>query len=1398
MNTKKLILIQPQKYDELYSTYHKSKKLKKHLPKIPSIFQKECEITSYTTRTNNFNNKKLNIFRRNNDFLNALKTHQNSYNNYKNYDFLPFPSLTQQFKITDEKSKTKKKFEIKKSNFNIIYLNLSQRTNRSNQEYSVEDIDKNKFVNEKIEEINKLKNNKIKEIFLRNEKSKIINDLSKIKKIPIVLVTFIAEDIYNNMHLKNKNKHNITNNSNKNIYSNNHIESNRNIYNFDNINKTIYKDNTFFQYVLDNVKRKIEIITDSNKSLTILNVINLINSEFSDLKKSLENYEKNIIFENSRITSNNVSRISNNDITPSNTFRFKTNYNMKDSNDFNNKSGVLRNLIKKNIYSKISDGTKKLIFDNHININGRNRTNLIFQNQEIFYSINKEETKGQIKPKNIKKIDIKKNIKNKQNKISIDKNLEKEKDFTSRSNNISPVKIKSKKFFFHKVKTEKKIIHSFSEIFLKKNYQKESDFINEISNIIEKKYSLMKKREKDKIYENKNVQSEYIIPKHHQKKEKIYSYLDNNNKLNDEKNKEKKYELIKEDNIITPRKDKNFLEVFSDNQEKEIKFKDKNLKNNYQNIILNIEHIKQEQSKPHLTPKTSVSVINKKNRADTSSTINDEQVSSENQEPNLIYFDKNRQKEIIDEYGNIVKKKKKSKKKRKNKNKDLTSIKSTKNSEQNIFTKTFNKKKLNINDIDNNIIIKKDKRKKSKKRRRKKKKEKTLNSINNNPNFSKKKKKIKKNKINKDFKDFGKEENEEKYEEEGEEEEYGEGEEGEEGEEYEEGEEGEEGVNYEEGIETEKGEEGVDYEGGVDNEEEGGYEEGVDYEEGEEGEEEGEEEEEEIVENGTIQSSNRQEDKIKNLINKSKKKKSKKKKKREKALSKNKSIEKNIFSKNISKNKSKVNISLKNENKEIDENISNQSPNDSNRYILETKNELVIKKKKRKIEDKKKFFDLIKKKERLTKKSMDEELKGSKEYQELIKEMEKYNVQTKNDLYNAKHLTKEKKPKNTGGGIRKTTTDNSFFLFDENINEIIKNALPTSNVKSKNFNKQEELKILAEIDELENLTDDEKRFALTEMLALRNILMKTKKLNKEVREQINRKRINIYKLVNKFFVKYILDDIKNETVERMKYSDKLNKLEKIQYFGIFTYKNLTILETKYLIPYLDKVEKRKRELQEKQEKILRQKIALEEFENYKKNLERKRKSELIYDNSYLFKKKKIKEFKLRKEVEDLLIKEEQENEENQIARINERLNSLISNRKKSERRNKMNNYVNPKLKRIQNLDEEDKDPIDEEKLKRELEEQRLEEMKEKKLKNFFVKIRKLKRGEFKDFDEELNQLINEIMDNKDIASKNKENRVNTFIQNFEFNRTKNKAKNKFYNRGYNFVSPIRFMSENNK
>ena len=207
-------------------------------------------------------------------------------NNFKNnHEFLPFPSLTQQYKKTDEKFKNKKKFENKKSNFNIIYLNLSNKNNKENEEYSVEQIEKNEFVNKKIEEINISKKQKIKEIFNKNEKIKIKNDLSMINKIPIVIINIFAEDIYNNMK-NQKNQIKIdSNNISKSLNSKNNLDSKKNLLDFDNINKTIYKNNTFFQYVLDNVRHKVELINESNKSITMLYVMNLINKEISDLKK---------------------------------------------------------------------------------------------------------------------------------------------------------------------------------------------------------------------------------------------------------------------------------------------------------------------------------------------------------------------------------------------------------------------------------------------------------------------------------------------------------------------------------------------------------------------------------------------------------------------------------------------------------------------------------------------------------------------------------------------------------------------------------------------------------------------------------------------------------------------------------------------------------------------------------------------------------------------------------------------------------------------------------------------------------------------------------------------------------------------------------------------------------
>ena len=1394
------MLIQPKKYNGLFSTYHNPKKTKNYLPTIPSNLQKELEITAYTSRTNtltknNFNNrasfssnKKSYIIKRNNDFYSSLMTHQNSQENLKKNEFLPFPSLTQQYKIIDEKSKTKKKIEIKKSNFNIIYLNLSNPANKLIQkEYSVEQIDKNEFVNKKIEEINNLKKQKIKEIFNKNEKTKIKKDLSSLNNIPIVILNLFAEDIYNNLNGKNNqdNQEKLnSNNFNKSKKLNSIKDSTRNLLNLDNINKTIYKNNTFFQFILNNVKRKIEIINDSNKSISILYVMNLINNELSDLRKNIEDY----LIENNQLTSNNVSKISNYEITPSNTFRFKTN-NSKIKINENNSSGVLGNLIKNQIYSKKNDGSKKIFFENNIN-NKKNKENTIFQNKEIIFSINQKETKGKTDAKNIKKINIPKkikNLKNLNNKIKpleLGTSSEKEKFLTSRYYfNTSPDKIQSKQKFFHKVKEEQKIPRSFSEVFLKKNYPKASDCINEISNTIEKKFLIKKIKEKEKLkknqftntYTNTNDNDEYV-PKNFKKNK--YNKLneeypeqdnkDNNKFIKFKKGKDEEdndYDFIQEKYIITPKKSQEIFQILSGDQEKRIKIKNQELKNNYENIVINMESIKQEESKLSLTPQKT-EFLEKKLKTDPSSSIYDGQQSSENQEPNLIYFDKNKKKEII--YENAIqeiqeKKRHKKKKNKRKKNQDLSNIKSSKTSENNIFRKSINKNFSNTNGNDNDngneIIINHNKRTKKKKRKNKEKKlEAIINLINNNPNIKNKEELIQKF-INS---------NERKDEESSEEEE---------------------------------------------NEDEN-------YEDEDEEEEEEEENEEEIKYTKNINEKNKSQKNENNNLEKEKRQK-KKQKKAEKVLEEdlndNKNNRKNkklmISSKNNPKEKTKYSDNQKSTKEVIKRNkeLSIESINSTKtkmkepfnkKYKNEFEEEQDIIKKTKKSE---KNFNMDKNKKMINEINhpSDESIEENSEYQDSIKEMDKHNASNKNDLYNKKQLSKEKNDKaKKGDDNQKIISDTSFLLFDDNLNEIIKKNIPPNNINLKNYNKQEELKILNEVMELDNLTESEKNYVLSEMINLRNIIIKSKEINKEIKNQINIKRIALYKLINQYFINSILEDIKNDAVKKDKYSKKLKKLEKIQNFGIFTYKNLSILETKYVLPFLNEEERKKLELEEKENKKLREKIALEEFENYKKYRERKKKNtQLIYDNSYLFRKEKIKkkDYKLRKEVEDILNKEYEEFQSHQNVRRESRLMSLITKRKKLETKKKIskNKRNSLKLKNFK-MQEEINEEVDDSKRLKELEEQKLEEEKDRKLKNFFERIRKLKNGEFQNFDEELNQLIIEIMDKKDVISKNKENRMNSFIQNFQYNRMKDKSKSKYNNRGFNFVSPIRFISEYQK
>ena len=315
------------------------------------------------------------------------------------------------------------------------------------------------------------------------------------------------------------------------------------------------------------------------------------------------------------------------------------------------------------------------------------------------------------------------------------------------------------------------------------------------------------------------------------------------------------------------------------------------------------------------------------------------------------------------------------------------------------------------------------------------------------------------------------------------------------------------------------------------------------------------------------------------------------------------------------------------------------------------------------------------------------------------------------------------------------------------------------------------------------------------MVILRNLIISQININKETRDEINSKRMAIYKIINKFFKNWIKKDLAMKTVDYQKYKSKLDKLEIIQNYRIYSEKNLKNLEKKYITPYIEKENKKKREEEAKKEKIKRRKIALEEFEKYKKLIEERKKRGLIYDNSYLFKKDKKKNFILRKEVIEIL------NTDYGLKYIKKK-KIKSEGKKKISKKIKMKKMFLPKNLILEKIDFTQKQEDEEEqriRLLKELEEkQRIEEYREKRLQDFFKKIRKLKNGKFRNYEEELNNLIDEQIDQAEIIKENKEMRMNSFMKDFQFNRVKAKFNSNYKNKRIGYISPIIFTSDNKK
>jgi hypothetical protein len=356
----------------------------------------------------------------------------------------------------------------------MIYLNLINKE-YFNTEYKIDSFmtenekTKNDFLSTKITDTNSTNiHQRLRDVFSQTTNNIIKKEISMIKNIPVILINSFAQDIYNAYYKIDYSNKTINANKNYNIKDNKKSLNNK--------YKNLYINNTFFQYVLDNVKHKIELITENNKHITVLYVTNLINSELKELQRQISDYKIQYLADNN---SNNASKTSNYEVNSKNTFKFKTNSSIiKDNENIstNNNSSVLGSLIRNNIYTKRNIGTKKRKFEtlNMFHIN----PNTIFQNKEIISSINrKDESNSEEKsPKKMQTINSyknnKKNNSNSKDKISTNKRNLKYKFKTSNSvDRVYQRNGRNKSKLFCK-KENKKIERTFSQVFLKKDYIK--------------------------------------------------------------------------------------------------------------------------------------------------------------------------------------------------------------------------------------------------------------------------------------------------------------------------------------------------------------------------------------------------------------------------------------------------------------------------------------------------------------------------------------------------------------------------------------------------------------------------------------------------------------------------------------------------------------------------------------------------------------------------------------------------------------------------------------------------------------------------------------------------------------------------------------------------------------
>ena len=354
-----LTLIQPTEYNNLFSSYHnevKTNKYKYNLPKIYKLF------SSTNTKTNKiFNDLKIKL--KANKFSNLINEKKNlaypllniSVNNKTmtkaktNLDSINYNME----ELRDNNIHLIKKANVKRSNIHrlkMVYLNLfnikSEKKNDSimNFDSFFNNIDnfemfnneEDKILSQKLKEINNKSIIKIINIFNETNFDKLNNDFLSINNIQNSYLSHFAERLLN----KYKADVNINTDDNNSINSFNKSQERHNLIN----------NNVFFDWILDNVKHKIELKNEYNQHLTTVWIQNLINNEINQLKNKFMELKQSLNLSNffqtqkqNNSLNNRIIKRKDDSYFTESTYRTKMNQSKRKSSINNNNSNIISN-----------------------------------------------------------------------------------------------------------------------------------------------------------------------------------------------------------------------------------------------------------------------------------------------------------------------------------------------------------------------------------------------------------------------------------------------------------------------------------------------------------------------------------------------------------------------------------------------------------------------------------------------------------------------------------------------------------------------------------------------------------------------------------------------------------------------------------------------------------------------------------------------------------------------------------------------------------------------------------------------------------------------------------------------------------------------------------------------